>query len=104
MRKIVFGLCLATIATAGSAFINEKKSITESYLVQPTTGSFIRLATAPGTCIASSGLNCKYAVTAFGRLYIPAQSTYTNANIEEYLGDEWIEEIPNVGSGTYYAP
>jgi len=102
MKRLSIGLLLAIVAIGGSSFKNAKKAITENYIVQTSSGYFIRLATAPGACMSSSGLNCKYAVTAFGRIYIPAQSSYTSNNIQDYLDDDWLEPIDGIGSGIYH--
>lgn len=104
MKKLLSGLLLTAIAVGGSAFTNAKKAITENYILQTSSGYFIRQAIAPGGCTSSSGLNCEYAVTAFGRLYIPAQSSYTSANIQDYLDNDYLEPIDEVGPGIYHAP
>jgi len=102
MNRLFLGLMLTAVAVGGSAFKNAKKAITENYIVQTSSGYFIRLATAPGGCTSSPGLHCEYAVTAFGRLYIPSKSYYTSMNIQDYLDDDWIEPIDGVGSGIYH--
>lgn len=104
MKKLLFGLGIAVLAIGGSAFKNANRAINENYMLQTSPGTFIRQATAPGTCTSNMGMNCEYAVTAFGRVYIPAQSSYTSSEIQDYLNNEYLEDIPNVGPGTYHAP
>lgn len=104
MKKLFLGLLLAAVAAGGSAFTYARKAITENYILQTSSGFFIRQATAPGVCTSSSGLNCEYGVTALGRLSIPAQSSYTSTNIQDYLDNDYIEPIDGVGAGIYHAP
>ena len=104
MKKLFFGLSLAMLAIGSSAFKNASRAITENYMLQTSPGTFIRQAAAPGTCTSNLGMHCEYAVTAFGRVYIPAQSSYTSTEIQDYLDNDYLEDIPNVGSGTYHAP
>ena len=102
MKKLVLGLMLAAVAVGGSAFTTPKKSIVENFLIQPLTGIFLRVTTANGGCInLLSTLQCRYAVTSAGRLYIPAQAWYTNEDIISFLNAGYIEEMQVTANGIY---
>lgn len=102
IKKLVLGLMLAAVAVGGSAFTAPKKSIVESFLIQPLTGIFLRVATAQGSCLnLGSTLQCRYAVTSAGRLYIPAQDWYTNEDIISFLNAGYIEEMQVTANGIY---
>ena len=102
MKKLVLGLVLAAVAVGGSAFTTPKKSIVENFLIQPLTGIFLRTTTANGACLTLlSGLQCKYAVTPAGRLYIPVQAWYTSQDVLTFLYAGYIEEVELASEGLY---
>lgn len=102
MKKVVLGLMLAAVAVGGSAFTNAKKAINDGYLVQPISGVFIRYNVAGGSCYnLHSGMSCQYSVTMSGKVNIPSQVLYDNYDIQEFLDEGWIEEVPFSNHGIY---
>jgi hypothetical protein len=102
-KQIAFGLLVGALAIGFSAFTNAKKvmttkatiakySITANNLVQPAADSFQQAASAStADCTgATSDRLCVYDVTTTGKSNIPNQSSYTKADIDNYLSHSWI--------------
>lgn len=102
MKKLLLGLTLAAIAVGGSAFTNAKKSVPENFLIQPSSGLFIRATTANGSCLnLLSGLQCKYVITDLGKWNIPSKTLYVSQDINDYLSQGWLEYSPTAADGLY---
>ncbi|WP_158799777.1 hypothetical protein [Pedobacter sp. L105] len=102
MKKVVLGLMLTAIAVGGSAFTNAKKAINEGYLIQPLSGIFLRASNANGGCFnLLSTLSCAYSVNAAGKINIPAQAWYSADDVNDFIAEGWLDEVPYSNHGLY---
>lgn len=109
MKNLFYGLAVAAIALATSAFTSMPDqtvgkatrvgAITANYLVQPVEGNFVQLPMGipdEANCGGSSIRHCFYLVTPAGKNNIPNFTSYTRSQIDSYLSNEWIDS----GSGS----
>ena len=107
MKNLFYGLAVAAIALATSAFTSMPDQsvgkatrvggITANYLVQPEVDSFKQFSFGTPdnlNCVGSSDRHCIYRVTPEGKDNIPDLTMYTRTQIDSYLSNEWIEPAP----------
>ncbi|WGQ10436.1 hypothetical protein QG516_02050 [Pedobacter gandavensis] len=104
MKNLFYGLAVAAIALATSAFTSMPDQtvgkatrvggITANYLVQPAPGYFEQFSMGTPNnlnCLGSSDRHCIYRVTSAGKDSIPDLTNYEKSQIDSYLSNEWIE-------------
>lgn len=83
--------------------VKMKRTITANFLVNKGTDQFEQRATYLSTaCSATPApVNCAYTVTTAGKANIPNQATYTDAQIESFLGNGWLSVAPGSSLALY---
>ena len=77
------------------------------YLVQRTPEVFNPLSDPLSVpdfmmCAGSASHNCTYALTLFGKLFIPNQSSYSAGEIDIYLANGWLLKSPESRNALYW--
>lgn len=82
---------------------NEKATIESDYLVNKGDDGFEqRLDVTPDvSCSDPDVYNCVYNITPLGKMNIPEQSSYTQAEINSYESQNWITPHPDSSPGLY---
>lgn len=99
MNRNFLRVLAIVLAISFSAF--SKFAITENFMVQVNHGIYQRFHTVTASCITPTTLPCKYDVTDAGKANIPAQASYTPAQIQTFLANGWIVLQPNTPNRLY---
>lgn len=108
MKNLFYGLAVAAIALATSAFTSMPDqtvgkatrvgAITANYLIQPAVGSFKQFPMGipvSDDCLFDSNRHCFYRVTLEGKNNIPDLINYNTSQVDTYLANGWIEPGSN---------
>jgi hypothetical protein len=116
LHKLVLGLMVGAMAISFSAFTNAHSNhiirpnkavkagmITDNYIAQTTLNGFVPESSAPVTddCSGTATLQCAYDVTSSGKSNIPNQASYTSAEINTYVANDWLTPAPGSSKALY---
>lgn len=115
-KKMALALIAGALAISFSAYTNAYHSnnlikpnkavkagmITDNFIVQPTTDNFVQESSASTTnCGDPATRQCVYDVTTSGKSNIPDQSSYTAAEIDNYVSHSWLTPASGSSAALY---
>jgi len=106
LHKLVLGLMVGAMAISFSAFTNAHSNHIirpNNYIAQTTLNGFVPESSAPVTddCSGTATLQCAYDVTSSGKSNIPNQASYTSAEINTYVANDWLTPAPGSSKALY---
>ncbi|QNL48147.1 hypothetical protein H8S90_15190 [Olivibacter sp. SDN3] len=94
VSQIALGLAVVGIGAAASAFTNQE--IQQGRFLTNNGPNYSDRMDLDGDCLATSTKECAYEVTSPEN--VPIQPTHTDAQVNSYLQNNWIEPIEQEGT------
>lgn len=96
MKKIIFSLCIAIVASLSGTYVNASKTNSDIFYGRTLTGTYIRIMSNYESlnCINLTGCEdvCGYELLPAGWGIIP--SSFTNEEAQDWLLEGYIRPLP----------